>query len=157
MGSLKNWVAFSRKNGKCVVCWSDLPWLQTGSRTQHSKVSSRKGISGILEPLPDDLRFLQFTLGSTGDAKGVMITQGGLIHNVKLMRRIYQVTSKTMAVLWLSQYHDVGLIGGLFKTMVSGAWRFFFHQSHLSKTPPLATDYEQTQRPTVPDPTLPLR
>lgn len=157
MGSLKNWVAFSRKNGKCVVCWSDLPWLQTGSRTQHSKVSSRKGISGILEPLPDDLRFLQFTLGSTGDAMGVMITQGGLIHNVKLMRRIYQVTSKTMAVLWLSQYHDVGLIGGLFKTMVSGAWRFFFHQSHLSKTPPLATDYEQTQRPTVPDPTLPLR
>ncbi|EER97164.2 hypothetical protein SORBI_3002G291350 [Sorghum bicolor] len=71
----------------------------------------------ITKTQPSELCFLQFTSGSTCDAKGVMITHGGLIHNVKMMKKRYRSTSKTILISWLPQYHDMGLIEGLFTTL----------------------------------------
>ncbi|CAN1354740.1 Long-chain-fatty-acid--AMP ligase FadD28 [Linum perenne] len=87
------------------------------------------------EPEPQDLCFLQFTSGSTGDAKGVIITHGGLIHNVKMMRRVYKSTSNTVLVSWLPQYHDMGLIGGLFTALVSGGTAVLFSPLTFIKNP----------------------
>ena len=89
--------------------WPNLPWLHTDSWIKNSKNLALEDIANQSESQPDDLCFLQFTSGSTGDAKGVMITHGGLIHNVKLMRRRYKSTSKTVLISWLPQYHDMGL------------------------------------------------
>ncbi|KAJ7947517.1 4-coumarate--coa ligase-like 1 [Quillaja saponaria] len=90
---------------------------------------------GQSEPQPGDLCFLQFPSGSTGDAKGVMITHGGLIHNVKLMQSRYRSTSKTVLVSWLPQYHDMGLIGGLFTALVSGGSAILFSPMTFIKNP----------------------
>ena len=80
----------------------------------------------ITKTQPSELCFLQFTSGSTCDAKGVMITHGGLIHNVKMMKKRYRSTSKTILISWLPQYHDMGLIEGLFTTLVSGGTSILF-------------------------------
>ncbi|KAK9078555.1 hypothetical protein SSX86_002612 [Deinandra increscens subsp. villosa] len=118
-GSVKNLISLSRKAGKSSAKWPDLPWIHTDSLVKNAK-GMNFDIPNNSEPTRDDLCFLQFTSGSTGDAKGVMITHGGLIHNVKLMKKKYKSTSRTILVSWLPQYHDMGLIGGLFTSLVSG-------------------------------------
>ncbi|XP_076942402.1 uncharacterized protein LOC143612262 [Bidens hawaiensis] len=118
-GNVKNMISLSRKGGKSSAKWPNLPWIHTDSLVKNAK-GVNFDLKTISEPMKDDLCFLQFTSGSTGDAKGVMITHGGLIHNVKLMRKRYRSTSRTVLVSWLPQYHDMGLIGGLFTSLVSG-------------------------------------
>ena len=134
-GSVKSLISFTGKNGKNSARWPNLPWLHTDSWIKYSRNLLQEDIADQSEPQPDDLCFLQFTSGSTGDAKGVMITHGGLIHNVKLMRRRYKSTSKTVLVSWLPQYHDMGLIGGLFSALVSGGSAVLFSPMSFIKNP----------------------
>lgn len=134
-GAVKNLISLSVKSRKSSGRWPDLPWLHTDSCIRSSKGKSVKNIDCDVEPDTEDLCFLQFTSGSTGDAKGVMITQGGLIHNVKLMRRRYKSTSNTVLVSWLPQYHDMGLIGGLFTSLVCGGSAILFSPMTFIKNP----------------------
>ncbi|XP_028780067.1 uncharacterized protein LOC114736418 [Neltuma alba] len=134
-GSVKNLISLSGKGGNASARWPNLPWLHTDSWVKNFKNLSMECLADQSEPQPNDICFLQFTSGSTGDAKGVMITHGGLIHNVKLMRRQYKSTSKTVLVSWLPQYHDMGLIGGLFTSLVSGGMAILFSPMTFIKKP----------------------
>ena len=67
-------------------------------------------------PLPPgakatDLAMLQYTSGSTGDPKGVMLTHGNLLSNIRAMGSAIEASSKDIFVSWLPLYHDLGLIG----------------------------------------------
>ncbi|GAA0160207.1 hypothetical protein LIER_16812 [Lithospermum erythrorhizon] len=139
-GFVKSLVSLSKKNQKPSGRWPDLPWLHTDTWIRNSNASHLDHVECNSEPLTNDLCFLQFTSGSTGDAKGVMITHGGLIHNVKLMRKIYKSTSNTVLVSWLPQYHDMGLIGGLFTALVSGGTAILFSPMAFIKNPLLWLD-----------------
>ncbi|MED6168809.1 hypothetical protein PIB30_015190 [Stylosanthes scabra] len=135
-GSLKNFISLTGKNGKSSARWPNLPWLHTDTWVKNSKSLDLNGLDDQCEEAqPGDLCFLQFTSGSTGDAKGVMITHGGLIHNVKLMRSRYRSRSRTVLVSWLPQYHDMGLIGGLFTSLVSGGSAILFSPMTFIKKP----------------------
>ncbi|CAK9146774.1 unnamed protein product [Ilex paraguariensis] len=134
-GAVKNLISFSGKNGKCSARWPNLPWLHTDSWIKNSKSMLPQDKEYRSEPEKDEQCFLQFTSGSTGDAKGVIITHGGLIHNVKLMRKRYKSTSNTVLVSWLPQYHDMGLIGGLFTALVSGGSAILFSPLTFIRNP----------------------
>lgn len=134
-GSVKNLISISGKNGKSSAQWPKLPWMYTDTWIKKSKNMVVECLADHCESQPSDVCFLQFTSGSTGDAKGVMITHGGLVHNVKLMRRRYKSTSKTILVSWLPQYHDMGLIGGLFTSLVSGGTAILFSPLTFIKKP----------------------
>jgi 1-acyl-sn-glycerol-3-phosphate acyltransferase len=58
-----------------------------------------------------DLAFLQYTSGSTGDPKGVMLTHANLLANLRAMGPHIGVSSNDVFVSWLPLYHDMGLIG----------------------------------------------
>src|SRR3954468_13069661 len=66
-----------------------------------------------LPPLtdPEALGLMQYTSGSTGDPKGVMLTHWGLLENVRSMGHAMEASSKDIFVSWLPLYHDMGLIG----------------------------------------------
>src|SRR3954447_18180793 len=66
-----------------------------------------------LPPLndPEAMGLMQYTSGSTGDLKGVMLTHWGLLENVRAMGHAMEATSKDVFVSWLPLYHDMGLIG----------------------------------------------
>jgi 1-acyl-sn-glycerol-3-phosphate acyltransferase len=58
-----------------------------------------------------DLAFIQYTSGSTGQPKGVMLTHANLLANLRAMGRLIRVRPEDVFVSWLPLYHDMGLIG----------------------------------------------
>ena len=59
----------------------------------------------------NDIALLQYTSGSTGDPKGVMLTHANLLANIRAMGRAASVGPEDVFVSWLPLYHDMGLIG----------------------------------------------
>jgi 8-amino-7-oxononanoate synthase len=67
-----------------------------------------------------DLAVLQFTSGSTGSPKGVMLTHGNLMHNVSLITMAFDFTRDGAGMTWLPTYHDMGLVGGVLNPLFFG-------------------------------------
>ncbi len=58
-----------------------------------------------------DIAFLQYTSGSTGNPKGVILSHANLLANIRAMGAAVRVDDTDIVVSWLPLYHDMGLIG----------------------------------------------
>ncbi len=59
----------------------------------------------------DVTALIQYTSGSTGDPKGVVLTHANLLANIRAMGDAMEANSRDSFVSWLPLYHDMGLIG----------------------------------------------
>ena len=66
---------------------------------------------------PYDIAFLQYTSGSTGSPKGVVLTHANLLANIRVMGEAVKADSNDVFVSWLPLYHDMGLIGAWLGSM----------------------------------------
>ncbi len=69
---------------------------------------------------PQDIAFLQYTSGSTGQPKGVILTHADLLANIRAMGEQVQADSTDVFVSWLPLYHDMGLIGAWLGSLYYG-------------------------------------
>ncbi|MDT8393398.1 MAG: AMP-binding protein [Bacteroidales bacterium] len=70
---------------------------------------------------PDDIALLQYTSGSTGNPRGVMVSHSNIIHNSECIRRAFGFDEHLRGVNWLPNFHDMGLIGCLIQPAYVGA------------------------------------
>ena len=115
-------------------------------------------VGRIVHVAGDSLALLQYTSGSTGDPKGVMLAHTQLLANIRAMGRAIHVESSDVLVSWLPLYHDMGLIGAWFGTLYFGIplilmsplmflsrperwlWGIHRHRGTLSAAPNFAYD-----------------
>ncbi|AIO84752.1 polyketide synthase [Burkholderia pseudomallei] len=86
-------------------------------------LDAAKPLDATLEPAdvaPSHVAFLQYTSGTTGKPKGVMVTHGNLIHNLALIGQWMGYHEESTMVSWLPPYHDMGLIGGILTSLFGG-------------------------------------
>lgn len=69
---------------------------------------------------PDAVAYLQYTSGSTGDPRGVVITHGNVIANARQACEAYGVRRESASVSWLPLFHDMGLVLSIAAPLVSG-------------------------------------
>ncbi|MFO7562746.1 MAG: fatty acyl-AMP ligase [Enhygromyxa sp.] len=72
------------------------------------------------EALERELAFLQYTSGSTGTPRGVMIGHDNLLAHQRLAHEKFAQPEQARTVSWLPFYHDMGLIGALLYPLYHG-------------------------------------
>ncbi len=69
----------------------------------------------------EDLAVLQYTSGSTGQPKGVMLTHANIVRNSEMISYLFQNNHTKTGVSWLPMYHDMGLVGGVLSPVFMSA------------------------------------
>jgi acyl-CoA synthetase (AMP-forming)/AMP-acid ligase II len=73
----------------------------------------------------DTLAFLQYTSGSVGAPKGVMVSHGNVLNNEKMIQTAFELNEDSVSVGWLPIYHDMGLMANVLQTLYSGSSYIF--------------------------------
>ena len=72
----------------------------------------------LIRPGPvGGLAFLQYTSGSTGDPRGVMLPHSSVMHNLAVIHQASRPRDGDEAVFWVPPYHDMGLVGAILQPL----------------------------------------
>jgi len=109
---------------------SEIEWIQTDLiRISHSTTLQFSRIN------QSTIAFLQYTSGSTGSPKGVMVDHSNIIHNSKLLQQCLKIDNSSIYVSWLPIYHDMGLIGSVIQSFFAGCSLVFMPPVSFVKKP----------------------
>lgn len=93
---------------------------------------------GILENVEkDDIAFIQFSSGTTGDSKGVILTHKNLLTNIHDIIEGFNGTSEDSMLSWMPLTHDMGLIGCHMMPLVLDINQFIISTSLFVRNPTL--------------------
>jgi 1-acyl-sn-glycerol-3-phosphate acyltransferase len=118
-------------NGRAVLLISDeqaglsASILRAGASALRSVFTLDRllALGGSWQPVPtgpQDTALLQYTSGSTGHPKGVVLTHANLLANIRAMGQALKAGSGDVFVSWLPLYHDMGLIGAWMGSLYHG-------------------------------------
>jgi len=116
-------VTFGRAEKVARLLEPQIPSLRrVTTAAQIAALGTRPGqLSGARRVTGNDIAFLQYTSGSTGDPKGVTLTHANLLANLRAIVAAVDMNPADRAVSWLPLYHDMGLIGAWMGPMYAGA------------------------------------
>ena len=70
---------------------------------------------------PEDTAFIQFSSGSTGEPKGVVLSHRNLMTNVRSILQGMKIVESDSSLSWMPLTHDMGIIGFHLAPMVADA------------------------------------
>jgi len=89
--------------------WPHLAW----HRTDGPKSRDLDALEWHEPSDASEMAFLQYTSGSTGDPKGVVITHGNVMSEVRANAVDLKFGKDSRLVCWVPLFHDLGLISGV--------------------------------------------
>ncbi|MBM3404448.1 MAG: AMP-binding protein [Bacteroidetes bacterium] len=97
----------------------------------------------------DDLAFVQFSSGSTGDPKGIMLTHRNIVTNVSDITEGIRIMPHDSSVNWMPLFHDMGLIGFVLTPSRHGCNHYFIETGDFVKKPMLWLDIVSNLKATI--------
>ena len=94
----------------------------------------------IYSTKPDDIAFIQFSSGSTGSPKGVVLTHKNIITNIGAIAQAAGYTKSDSTISWMPLTHDMGLIGFHLSPLFSGINQFLISTAAFIRRPALWLD-----------------
>lgn len=85
--------------------------------------------------MPGDLALLQYTSGSTGDPKGVMVTHANFMSNVRETDELWPCRPDDRLVSWLPLFHDMGMLFGIVLPLWAGLPSYLMAPSAFIRRP----------------------
>lgn len=71
-------------------------------------------------PAGEDIATVQYSSGSTGPPKGVLLSHRAILNNLRALRTVLAVRPHDVGINWIPLYHDMGLIDGFLLPLLSG-------------------------------------
>ncbi len=101
------------------------------------------------QPQPDDLAYLQFSSGSTGDPRGIELTHAGLLADLRQMGSACAINAHDSVVTWMPYYHDMGLIAAHFLPLAAGIKQVKIDEFHFARRPAIWLETVDRHRATL--------
>jgi 1-acyl-sn-glycerol-3-phosphate acyltransferase len=86
-----------------------VPSLETITTVEQLSTAAHRATPRLLTT--DDPALVQYTSGSTGNPKGVLLSHANLLANIRAVGEAIAAHAGDICVSWLPLYHDMGLIG----------------------------------------------
>ena len=117
-------------HAKSVDQNQDFIWLNWASVKAEAQEQN-----ALRQPVSQgDIAFLQYTSGSTGNPRGVIVGRDNVLHNLKeIVDRCGTRPGKILS--WLPHFHDMGLIGGILHALYSGSELLLMAPSEFVRRP----------------------
>ncbi len=91
--------------------------------------------ASIYKANPTDLAILQFSSGSTGLPKGVMLNHKNIILNLMAIQESYVLDQNDIVFTWLPHTHDMGLFCQYLSSIIIGANLYIFSPTTFIRSP----------------------
>jgi 1-acyl-sn-glycerol-3-phosphate acyltransferase len=88
--------------------------------TSVERLAARGGPVPSPRLTADGPALIQYTSGSTGDPKGVLLSHANVLANIRAIGEAIGVRPDDVGVSWLPLYHDMGLIGSWLASLYFG-------------------------------------
>ena len=111
----------------------ELTWIRLNDIDYENYHDPELGSPSLIRP--ENIAFLQYTSGSTGAPKGVMVTHENIMHNELMIKVGIDSDERTTFVGWLPLFHDMGLIGNMLHPLYIGSLCVLMSPMHFVQKP----------------------